>query len=616
VSKAELVTINIFQKKKKKKKKKKEISGEGTADGTEHRPPGWHADYTADFASVTGLLPDFDSPNALGAYHTDIEEAAAAAVQVAGGDPKSLHEAQSHSDWPSWKKAMDRELSTLKQAGTWETVPCLKDKNVIDCKWVYRTKYKSDGAIDKHKARLVARGFTQVYGVDYLKTYSPVAKLASLRTILVLTACLGWDIICFDFNAAYLNGELEELEEIYMEQAPGYAEGGAGFIKRLKKVLYGLKQAGHRWYDTFARELADLGFYPSAADPGVFFAQIGNHILILPVHVDDCTLTGSSNKLIAQYKTKLDDKFPLTDLGPIHWLLGIEVTCDHDAHTISLCQSSFIDTILARFSLADTKPYGTPMVPSTSYSKHDSPSSPADVVRMRKVPYREAIGSLMYIAIATRPDISFAVSCLSQFLENPGEAHWQAVKCVFRYLAGTRDQALTYGTEQHELQGYTDADGTSQEHRHAISRYAFIIDGGAVSWSLQKQELVTLSTAEAEYVVATHAAKECIWLHRLTGKLFPSLHTQTTLFCDNQAALKLATDDNYHARTKHIDIRFHFIRQVISSGAINMVYCPTDDMMADILTKVLPRWKVMCHSLGLGLRQLSRGVVKSEGNEE
>jgi hypothetical protein len=165
---------------------------------------------------------------------------------------------------------------------------------------------------------------------------------------------------------------------------------------------------------------------------------------------------------------------------------------------------------------------------------------------MRKVPYREAIGSLMYVAIAMHPDISFAVSCLSQFLENLGEAHWQAVKRVFRYLTGTQNQALMYGTEQHDLHGYTDTDSASQEHRHTISGYAFIIDGGVVLWSSRKQELVTLSTAEAEYVAATHTAKECIWLCRLTGKLFPSLCTQTTLFCDNQAALKLAMDDNYH----------------------------------------------------------------------
>jgi hypothetical protein len=344
----------------------------------------------------------------------------------------------------------------------------------------------------------------------------------------------------------------------------------------------------------------------------VFITQIDNNVLILAVHVDDCTLTESSSKLITEHRKKLDSKFPLTDLGPIHWLLRIQVTCDRDARSLSLSQSSFIDTILAHFSLADAKPYGMPMVPTANYSKCDSPTSPADVARMHKVPYREAIGSLMYIAIATHPDISFAVLCLSQFLENLGEAHWQAVKRVFCYLAGTQDQVLTYSTEQCNLHGYTNVDGTLQEHRHAISGYAFIINGGAVSWSSRKQELVTLSTAEAEYVAATHAAKECIWLHRLTGELFPSLHTQTTLFCDNQAALKLAMDDNYHARTKHINIRFHFIRQVIASSTIKMVYCPTDDMMADVLTKVLLHWKVMCHGLGLGLRQPSGGVVKSE----
>jgi hypothetical protein len=300
---------------------------DGTADGVVHRPLGSHPDY-ADAASLTGLLPDLDCPDADTAFYVDIEEAAAAAVQAAGGDLKSLHEAQSHSNWRSWKEVMDRELSTLQQAGTWETVPCPTDKNVVDCKWVYRTKYLADGTIDKHKARLVARGFTQVYGVDYLETYSLVAKLASLRTILALAAHLDWDIECFDFNAAYLNGELKESEEIYMEQPPGYAEGRAGFVKQLKKALYGLKQARRRWYDTFARELADLGFRPSATDPRVFIARIDNNVLILAVHVDDCTLTRSSSRLIVEHRSKLDTKFPLMDLRPIHWLLGIQVMCD------------------------------------------------------------------------------------------------------------------------------------------------------------------------------------------------------------------------------------------------------------------------------------------------
>jgi len=165
------------------------------------------------------------------------------------------------------------------------------------------------------------------------------------------------------------------------------------------------------------------------------------------------------------------------------------------------------------------------------YSKDDSLKNQVEAARMRKVPYREVIGSLMYAAITTHPDITFAVSILSQFLDNPGEVHWEGVKRIFCYLAGTKDRTLTYGEERHELLGYTDADGASQPHHRAISGYTFLIDGGAVSWSSRKQELITLSTAEAEYVAATHAAKECIWLRCLIGEIFPRLIDQTTLFC-------------------------------------------------------------------------------------
>ena len=242
-------------------------------------------------------------------------------------------------------------------------------------------------------------------------------------------------------------------------------------------------------------------------------------------------------------------------------------------------------------------------MPGVVYTQGDSPADQAEDAHMKTVPYREAIGSLMYASVATCPDISFAVSALSQFLDNPGRAHWEAVKRILRYLSGTRDFELTYGVEHHDLIGYTDADRSVQEHRHAISGNVFLMDGGAISWSSRKQELVTLSTAEAEYVATTHAAKEAIWLRRLIFKLFPSLKSTTTLYCDNQAALRLATDDNYHARTKHIDIRYHFIRQVVASGALRLVYCPTEDMTADILTKGLPKWKVGYHVLSLGLRR-------------
>jgi hypothetical protein len=322
-------------------------------------------------------------------------------------------------------------------------------------------------------------------GLDYFATFSPVAKLSSFRLILALAARFDWDAKSFDFNGAYLNGELDDNEEIYMYSPPGYDADGTT-VKRLRKSLYGLKQAGRKWYDTLSRALVGLGFSVSQADPGVFLARIGKHQLILAVHVDDCIFTGSSSSLVMEYKEKINACYALTDLGPVHWLLGIKITRDRDVRTISLSQASYIDSILARFALSDAKPYRSPMVSGAVYSKDQSPNTPEEAACMQKTPYREAVGSLMYAAVATRPDIAFAVSALSQFLSNPGSIHWEAVKRVFRYLAGTKTWELTYGSEQHGLEGYTDADGSTQLHRCAISGYAFIIDGGAISWASRK----------------------------------------------------------------------------------------------------------------------------------
>jgi hypothetical protein len=522
------------------------------------------------------------------------------AMSESQDNPKSLAQARSHADWPKWREAMDRELATLEEAGTWTIVPRPTDKNIVGSKWVFRIKRKANGSIEKYKACLVAQGFTQKFGIDYFDTFSPIAKLSSFRLILAIAAQNDWDADTFDFNGAYLNSELANNEDIYMQVPPGYDNQGEQ-VRHLHKSLYGLKQARRKWYDTLCRALEDIGFTVNDADPGVFSACNGNNITILAIHVDDCLITGSSPDLIADYKQKLNARYSLTNLGPVHWLLGIKITRDRDARTISLSQTSYIDTILTCFSLSDAKPLASPISPGVTLSKDNVPSNDTKAAHMKKIPYREAIGSLMYAAVANRPDISFAVSALSQFLENPGQAHWEATKRVLRYLAGTKDHSLTYGNERHNLIGFTDADGASQEHRHAISGSALLLDGGAISWASRKQELVTLSTAEAEYVAATHTAKECIWLRRFITSLFGPMSIPTTLYCDNQAALSLTTDDNYHARTKHIDIRFHFIRQTIADKHIKLAYCPTEDMTADILTKALPKYKVAIHSLNLGI---------------
>jgi len=378
-----------------------------------------------------------------------------AALTEVGNDPKTLAEARSRSDWPKWQQAMDRKINTLEKAGTWTTVPRPSGKNIVGSKWVFRIKQNSDSTIEKYKVRLVACGFTQKLGVDYFDTFSPVAWLASFRTILAIAVRNDWEIHTFDFNGAYLNGELNANEDIFMQPPPGYESQGE-FIKHLCKSLYGLKQAGCKWYDTLCHALADLGFSVNNTDPGVFYARINKHILILAIHVDDCLMTGSSINLITDYKKQLNAKYLLTDLGEIHWLLGIKIMRDHEARTISLMQTTYIETILNRFSLSDAKPYTMPIVPGAIYSKSDAPADATEAAYMAKVPYREAVGSLMYAAVATRPDITFAISTLSQFLENPGHVHWEAIKRIFQYLASTKTHALTYGNEHHDLIGFTD----------------------------------------------------------------------------------------------------------------------------------------------------------------
>jgi hypothetical protein len=200
------------------------------------------------------------------------------------------------------------------------------------------------------------------------------------------------------------------------------------------------------------------------------------------------------------------------------------------------------------------------MEPNAHLTSSQSPATPHEYADMRDVPYREAVGSIMYAAIGTCPDVAFAVATLSRFLEKPGRAHWEAVKRVTRYLKGTRDLRLTFGGKNQTLTGYADADSSMNEGRHAMSGYAFLIDGGAVSWSSKRQEIIVLPTTEAECVAATHAAKEAIWLRTFISEIFSPLDGPTTLYSDNQSAIALAKDNQYHARTKHIDIRFHFIR--------------------------------------------------------
>jgi hypothetical protein len=294
----------------------------------------------------------------------------------------------------------------------------------------------------------------------------------------------------------------------------------------------------------------------------------------------------------------------MSDLGELHWLLGIEIKRDRHARTISLSQRAYIDTIVSRFNLTDASNLSIPLDAGHLLTKDQCPTTEYDINEMRKIPYREAVGSLMYAALGTRPDISFSVTALSQYMQNPGSPHWEAVKRVLRYLKGTRERWLTFGHPKDGLHGFADSNwGSTADDRHSICGYVFTLDGGAVSWSSKKQSVIALSSTEAEYIALTHASKEAIWLRSLLASIYgPSvLSSPSTIHSDNKSAIELVKNNSYHSRTKHIDIRFHYIREIYEAGSIAISHRGTDDMPADMFTKPLARPKLEKFSKLVGL---------------
>jgi transposase InsO family protein len=521
-------------------------------------------------------------------------------------EPRNLAEAKRRPDWPLWEQAIREELDTLRTAGTWRLEHAPPGAIVIGSKWVFKAKKDASGKVVRYKARLVAQGFSQVEGVDYFDTYTPVARLPSSRAIIAMANRLGLELHQVDIKGAYLNGELTADEVLYMRHPPGYREDTSGRVLRLLKSLYGLKQAGRRWYQKFVSILGSLGFSQCKVDQAVFYkhSKSPTVLIVIAVHVDDCTIAANNSAAVNALKAGLRKHVEVTDLGELHWMLGIEVRRDRAAGTIHLGQRSYIDSILRRFGFDDVKPVSTPFDTQVRLTLEQAPVDAVEFAVMRDVPYREAVGALNWAALATRPDIAFAVATVARFLANPGMAHWNAVKRIFRYLAGTCDLlAQLWRDHAAPLVGYADADGSMSEDRRAITGYAFLIDGGAVSWSSKKQEIVSLSTTESEYIAATHGMKEALWLRNLLAEVFePHRLTRQLLFSDNQSAIALTRDHQFHAHTKHIDVRYHFIRWVVENGALRLVYCPTADMVADVLTKALPSPKVKHFAECLGLR--------------
>jgi hypothetical protein len=373
---------------------------------------------------------------------------------------------------------------------------------VVTTKWIYKIKHAADGSIEKYKARFVARGFSQVEGIDYEEKFDPVARYTSICTIIALAASMGWRLHQMDVKTAFLNGEIEE--EVYIEQLDGFViHEQKSHVYRLKKAMYGLKQAPRAWYENMNGFLMSLGFNKSVGDPNLYYHIVGDECLILFLYVDDLFLTGSES-LIVECKRALTSEFEMKDLGIMHYFLGLEVW--QRTNEIFLSQGKYTMEILKKSDITDCKSMPTPMVMDLKKMNEAS----TDSCKIDPHLYRQLIGSLMYM-VNTRPDICYVVNVLNQFMSQPRQTHWIAAKHVLRYLQGMIGYGLRYASGvDMRLQGYVDADwARSAVDRKSTYGCCFTLGSAMASWCSRKQSYVALSTAEVEYIalcVAVHEA--------------------------------------------------------------------------------------------------------------
>ena len=389
-----------------------------------------------------------------------------------------------------------------------------------------------------------------------------------------------------------------------MQQPEGFEVGGPDSVCKLRKSLYGLKQAGRVWNKTLHAVLSSMGFQQVQSDHGLYIYHRDNIRIFMPVFVDDITLAGKDGAAIASVIQELSSHFKLRDLGPTTQLLGMEIHRDRPNRTLSLSQSQFITDLLQEHGLQDSKPLSTPLNPGSRLSTSMSPQNDAEAAEMHQYPYISVVGSLMYLALTTRPDIAYAAGVLARFNSNPGLAHWQAVKHVLRYLKGTVDHKLVYRPSDNPepFITYSDADhGGNPDNGRSTGGYVVKIGNGAVSWSSKLQSLVALSTTEAEHISAVEAGKEILWLRQFMGELGYQISGPSLLRMDNQSAIAVSKNPEHHGKMKHLSLRLFWLRDAVQDGLIAPSFVSTQDMVADILTKALDRLKVQKFVGMLGL---------------
>ncbi|CAH9101308.1 unnamed protein product [Cuscuta epithymum] len=493
---------------------------------------------------------------------------------------------------PDWVIAMQEEMKQFERLKVWTLVPRPYKKTIIGTKWVFKNKKDEQGVIVRNKARLVAKGYNQQEGIDYDETFAPVARIEAIRLFLAYAAHKSFTVYQMDVKTTFLNGDLKE--EVYVAQPDGFVDPERpNHVYKLRKALYGLKQAPRAWYEALSDFLVESGFSKGKIDLTLFIKRHKGDIMLIQIYVDDIIFASSNPNFCKKFSNLMHTKFEMSMMGELNFFLGLQIKQMPDR--IFINQSKYIHDMLKRFKMDNKSTMKTPMSPSQKLDS-DPAGKPVDATN-----YRAIIGSLLYLT-SSRPDIVFATCLCARFQANPKESHLNAVGRILRYLKGTVNLGLWYPKESgFYLVGYSDADFAGCKlDRKSTSGGAQFLGDKLVCWSSKKQNCVSTSTAEAEYVAAASCCSQILWMRtQLKDYGFTFSHIQ--IYSDSQSAIAITCNPVHHSRTKHIDLRYHFIKDHVEKGTVDMYFVSTKLQLADIFTKALDekRFNFLISKLGM-----------------
>jgi hypothetical protein len=511
---------------------------------------------------------------------------------VTDGDPKGYADAMSRPDADMWKQAMEVELAAHHALGSYEEKQRPHGVRVLPTMWVFSTKRDVQGRVVRYKARLVIQGNRQLPGVDFDEVFAPVSRYATLRVFLAMVARYDMELHQMDIKTAFLNAELDR--EVYAHPAQGSGVP-RDKVLLLKRAVYGLRQAPRAWYERLKEHLVSFGFEPSGADPSLYVLNKDGMRCYLLVYVDDLLCASISLASVQAVKGHITSEFEAHDMGEASTFLGYEISRNRAERELIIRQTGLVREYTVKFGVEGVKKRRVPIPAGTilEAKQGESPTPPL---------YSELLGSLLYLAGGTRPDISFAVGALSKFSSNPSMQHWHVLRGVLAYVAATPTAGIRFdGKGGSGLQGYSDSDYAADKlRRKSVSGCVFTLCGGAVVWFSKQQTSVALSTGEAEYTAAAQAAKEALWLRNLLCDLGEPVLC-VPVHMDNQAAIAMVENPVVSVKSKHVDIHLHAVRDYVARGLMSVQYIRTEEMAADMLTKVLnpPQHSMCCEAMGM-----------------